>query len=403
MNILQITHRLPYPLIDGGKIGIYNFTKHYQAAGHAVHLICIAPQEEKSVNVTPLASITKSLRIFWKDTSNKKRALLMNTLFGTLPYNMHKYIHCDVERYIIDFCKKNPVDIVHVDHLHMSYYAKKIRERFPHIKIAIREHNVESIILERFYQAQTNWLFRKIFKEQYIRLKNYEKMMLQLFDAILAITPEDAKRIHALNEKLATRTHVIPAGVELKKIQLNERKQTYGILHMAAMDWLPNQEGLRWFIKEVLPHVISELPMVQLFVVGKNTPDSFYKYSGKNIKVLGFVEEIDPILQQSNIAVVPLFTGGGMRIKILNYLADGIPVVSTTIGAEGISVRDKEHILLADSAEEFAKCVINLIKNDGLQKQLIVNGRNLVEKQYSWESIIKKTMDIFKGLSELKS
>jgi polysaccharide biosynthesis protein PslH len=400
MNILQLTHRLPYPLVDGGKIGIYNFTKHYHNAGHAVNLICIAPQEERAEDLTALTAITSTMKVFWKDTRNKKIALLGNTFFSSLPYNMEKYIFSDVERYILEFCGKYGVDVVHVDHLHMSYYAQKIRERFPRIKLAIREHNVESTILERYYRSQKKSILKWVFKMQYIRLKKYEKSFLPIFDAILAITPEDAERIRLFDEKLTAKTYVIPAGTDCNSIHPVDCSANNGILHLAAMDWLPNQEGLKWFIKDVFPIILKKQPSLQLFVVGKNTPQSFHKYEGKNIKVLGFVENTQQVVSQCMLAVVPLFAGGGMRIKILNYLAQGIPVVSTTIGAEGISVKDKEHVLLANSAEKFAACVLDVFHDETLRRKLILNGRKLVEKYYSWESVITETIAIFDKLRQ---
>ena len=398
MNILQLTHRLPYPLIDGGKIGIFNFTKFYNQLGNKVHLICIGPNEERSVSLGELELRAETVKVFYKDLRNKKAALIKNLLSSPRSYNIKKYEFLDVKNYVLEFLRNTDIDVVHVDHLHIAYYAREIKNEFPQIPIAIREHNVEYKILERFYQNQKNPLLRSIFKIQCERLKKYERSALRTFDAILAITPEDSQRIQNLDPQLKGKIYVIPAGVDVQNTAIVDTSKGRNILHMAAMDWLPNQEGLLWFIRDILPGVVEKNPGIKLWVVGKNTPDSFKKYENENIKVLGFVENADEVMGQCRLAIVPLSAGGGMRVKILNYLAAGMPVVSTSIGAEGINVKHGEHILIADTAEQFVRSVEQLLTDDQLRETLARNGRQLIEKEYAWESIVGKTLKIFDQL-----
>jgi glycosyltransferase involved in cell wall biosynthesis len=399
MHILQLTHRLPYPPTDGGKIGIFNFTKYFSSKEHRVSLIAIAPDVERNINIKSLNNLTADSQIFYKDVRNKKLGLLENTFFSSSPYSMAKYRFKDVEEYILDFIRNNKIDIVHIDHLHMAYYGRSIKNEFPALPVTIREHNVEYVILERLYLAERNRLYKALFKRQYERLKEYEKNILPVFDKILAITEEDRQRLIALDRRLGPKVEVIPAGVDLNEFEsIDNDHAARNLLSIASMDWIPNQQGLVWFIENVMPELVRRNPAITLYIIGKNTPDWFHRYESENVKVLGFVEDISPWLKKSSVAVIPLFAGGGMRVKILNYLAWGIPTVSTSIGAEGINVADGENIFLADSADDFAIKIMNLLDNVDRWQQIRGNGRKLVENCYTWDAIIDRTLDIYRRL-----
>ncbi|MED3778586.1 glycosyltransferase family 4 protein [Geobacillus stearothermophilus] len=400
MKILQITHRSPFPPMDGGKIGIFSFTKYFNQYGHEVYLFSICSDKERDLNYGDLDFNNIKFYPFYKNIANKVLFLLLNSLLNrSLPYNMEKYIYKDVWFTIFNFLKENKVDIVHVDHLHMAYYGRKIKENFPDLPVVLREHNVEHTILQRVAENEKNYLKKLIFMIQANRLRKYEINIINAFDKILAITNNDYNRLlpYVHPDKLA----IVPAGVNLDEFSfqnIDHSMPTKKLVSISSMDWLPNQDGLVWFIEKVMPILLNQIPNLELIIAGKGTPEWFYKFQNDHIKVLGFVEDVSELIRNSHVAIVPLFAGGGMRVKILNYMAWGIPVVSTSIGAEGINLENGREIRIADSPQEFADNIVELLSDYTIWSSQRELAFQKVRKLYSWEAIVTNTLKIYNDL-----
>ena len=402
MKILQISHRLPFPLIDGGKKGIYGFTSgfHQHPAVKWNGLISIAPDDERNVDLTTLQNSTDMLSVHYKHTKNRIMDLARNSLLSKLPYTMEKYIFADVLKTILDTIRQQRVDLVHFDHLHTAYYAMKVRESFPDVKIVLREHNVESTILERLAQTSKNPANRAVYALQAKRLQTYEADHLARFDLVLPITDVDTSRVCSLTPTAQVLT--LPAGSDVPERQLRQvksDKDVLTVLHIAAMDWIPNQDGLRWFLREVLPLLEKAVALpFKLHVVGKNMPKEFLDFRHPLVVVHGFVDDLTPLLKEADLAVVPLHVGGGMRVKILDYMANGIPVVSTSVGAEGITGGDTPFILIGDGVEGFASATANLLSNPTLREQLRNRAFDEAKSRYTWAAIVDRLVAIYADL-----
>ncbi|ABQ27344.1 glycosyltransferase [Geotalea uraniireducens] len=399
MQILVLTHRLPYPPIDGGKIVLFNFLKQFSSKGCNVLLQSIIPEEESNCETSELASLVNSFKFISKDVKNKKYRLALNTLFSNLPYNMAKYIYPDMLESILQALTQSSIDLVHVEHLHMAHYGVQIKKHFPHIPVVLRQHNAEHTILTRYADSLRNPLLKHVMEIQAQRLKEYEKRTIGIFDRILAITEEDRHRFIDLDPSVEERVHVAPAGVDISTISTVQREPSAtDIVSIAAMDWIPNQQGIVWFLEEVLPLVLKESPKTKFYIIGKNTPEWLQRYRSETVQVLGFVDDPLPYLRKSRVAVVPLHVGGGMRVKILNYFAWGIPVVSTPVGAEGIFVKDGTDILIGGDPLSFARCVLTVLRDDEVSARLVAGGRELVESKYSWEKIVGNVLSGYENL-----
>lgn len=399
-KILQLTHRLPFPPNDGGRIGIFNFTKHYFLLGFKVDLLCIARLDEINVSVERLKEITNLLDVFYRDVNNKPISLLINTFFSTYPYTMQKYFFEDVWKKIKELLEKEVYLFVHLDHLHMAYYGRMIKENFPHVNVFIREHNVEYTILQRLAVSESNWIKKIMFNLQANRLKEYEEKMLPLFEGVLAITNEDAVRISQVVS--SNKVCVIPAGVDLEQfplLSIDMNTTVKRIVSLSSMDWIPNQQGIIWFIEQVLPVILVQQPDVVFVVAGRGTPDWMRKYQSKNVEIYGFIEDANKFLSACHVAVVPLFSGGGMRVKILNYLAWGIPTVSTTIGAEGLGFSEKS-IAIADDPKQFAEHVLMLLKSKPRWEEQRLTAHSEVKNQYAWSSVVHKALEFCSKVSK---
>lgn len=395
MKILQITPRVPYPLNDGGRIGIFNITKYLALRGHKITLVSLwepgtsLSEQEKNVLNEYCAPF-----FIEKNTKTTLTGFLKNQ-FENLPYNIKKYHSEQIYNKIKAIANEIKPDIIHIDHLHMAWYGIRLKKELG-IPCILREHNVESTIMERFYKSQSNVVKKFLLGIQHSKLYRYESNTTKLFERCIMITPVDEARIKFMNP--AVKTAVIPAGVDTVSLQPKEDHLTINgrIIQVGSMEWLPNIQGMHWFLKYVYPLVKRKVKESELWIVGKINPKDkkiFSQYD--DVRVTGFVDDIDKIMENSQVYIVPLLTGGGMRIKILEAMAYGKAIVSTSVGAEGIEVENGRDILIEDDPYKFAEAIVKLITNSAERKKLGFNARNLVEKKYSWPAIAKKFEEVY--------
>jgi len=398
MKIFQLTPRLPYPLNDGGKISIFNLTKYISLRGHKITLLSIESNQKKDLQVN-IQALEKwcDVKVVYKDTKTKLWGLFLN-LFFRIPYTISKYHSEKVKNTVKEILLKKKFDIVHIDSLHMSYYGEFIKREF-RLPVVLREQNTETTIMERFYKNQKNPFIKLYAYLQWKKLYKYEAKICEIFDKCLMITKEDEKRIKSMNPKV--KTCVIPAGVDVSYFHpLRMEKEPFSLVFVGSMEWPPNADGVLWFYSKIWPEVRKIFPKVKFYVVGHNPPIEVRKLEkkDKNIIVTGFVEDIRTYVAKSLLYVVPLRIGGGMRLKILEAMAIKKPIISTSIGAEGIEVTNGKDIIIADNGKNFAKEVIRLLKDKNYRDRIAENGRKLVEEKYRWEYIIEKLEEEYIGV-----
>ena len=397
MKILQLAPRLPYPPDEGGKIGIFNITKYLALRGH--HITLVFPVYHHTQLPTELTKYCTPLPIVL-DTRTKIRGLLRNILMD-VPYTIAKYHSPKIINTLDELLKKEEFDLAHVDHLHMAYYGLYLKQKFG-LPTVLREHNVETIIMERFYKNQTNFLFKLYAYLQYCKLRRYESHICGQFDRCLMITKEDERRLHTMNS--LAKTVVVSAGVDTEYFHPMEeiKEEPYSLVSVASLDWLPNVEGILWFYNKIWPVVKKKVPKAKLYLIGKNPPSKIRALEREGVIVTGFIEDVREYIAKAAVFLVPLRIGGGMRIKILNALAMGKAVISTSIGAEGIDVTDGRDIYLADTAEEFAQKIIELLNDEDKRRRIGKEGLKLVKEKYQWEHVAEQIEEEYKKILKEK-
>jgi glycosyltransferase involved in cell wall biosynthesis len=246
---------------------------------------------------------------------------------------------------------------------------------------------------------ETN-LFKSLFyQREFKKLKKQEISSWQKQDAVFATSRRDCDMIgKSVSE---TDTFVIPNGVNTDFFYPSNRNlQKNTLVFTGTMNYVPNEDAMLYFIKDILPLIRQEIPDIQLYVVGNNPPERLRKLSSGHVTVTGFVDDVRPYIHQAPVYVVPLRMGGGTRLKILESLATKTPVVSTKIGAEGIDVTDGEDILLEEDPESFAAAVITLLKNKKKRKKIARKGYELVKQKYDWKVIGSKIERAYQQLQE---
>jgi sugar transferase (PEP-CTERM/EpsH1 system associated) len=398
MTILQLTTKIPYPLNDGGKIGVYNITKHLALLGHQVTLAAFTSGDGEDAGDLPRYTRLETMVHDRKNTSlGAFRALGLPT-----PYTVGKYHTESMTRRIDRLLQDSSYDLIHVDHLHMAEYAVRAKEKFG-IPIFLREHNFETAIWERFSSATRNPVLKWFGKIQLEKMRRYEPLMAEKFNCCLMATREDETKLRDASSRV--KTVVVPAGVDLTYFEPQSRnsEETNSLLFLGSLEWLPNQESFFWFYEEIFPRILSRIPSARLYVVGKNPSRKLRRLSGSNVDIVGSVDDIRPFMERAAVCVVPLRIGSGIRIKILEMLAMRKAVVTTSIGCEGIEVENGRHLVVADGEDAFAEETCRLLRDGELRRSLGESGRSLVCEHYQWEKVVQKLVSVYEEtLREIK-
>ncbi len=384
LKILQLSPRLPFPLTEGGNIGIYNITRQLRRRGAEIYFAAVSDRQDE-VSVAALKNLCSSVFVA---PLTKKYGLktAAKNIFSAVPVNIEKYHSRKNLEQIVRFTSGEGIDLVHVDHLHMAYYGLAIGRALK-VPVVLREHNLELKIMERFAATSPNMFHRRYAGLQLAKFKKYEPAVCAQFNKCIMITEEDRKRLLTFRHDI--KTAVIPAGVDTEFFSPEDSLgEDDTIAYVGSLDWLPNVDGLAWFVQEVLPIVVKSRPSVRFYVYGKNPSRDVFKLSdGRNVIVKGFVDDVREVFRKARLMVVPLRAGSGIRIKILEAMAAGKAIVATSIGREGIKCETEKNIMVADGANEFAGKVLRLLGDRELCVSIGRQAARLASTEYSWERI----------------
>lgn len=394
VRILQVAPQVPYPPEDGGKVGIYNITKHLAERGHRITLFGF--DRSPGADYSPLRRYCELVPVRHSTRNSALRAAL--NLFSDIPYNISKYRSRKLLDQLMEFTRDNTVDVVHVDHLHMAEYGVALKRRVG-LPIVLREHNVESVIVERFAETAANPLVRSYARRQHGRILRYEAAMAGEFDACCPITPDDAGKLRAMSPR--ARLTVVPGGVDSSYFAPVDAARVVpgSIVFFGALDWLPNRDAVGWFLDEVFPLVLASVPSAMLTIVGKNAPPDIARRAGPNCVIRGYVDDLREEIQRHAVSIAPFRIGGGMRLKIIESFAMGVPVVSTAIGCEGIEARHGEHLLVGDTPESFAGHLAGLLADPSAGRRLGTNALRLATERYRWERVAEMLEEVYLGVA----
>ncbi len=385
---------MPYPLTDGGAIGIFNITKSLAELGHEITLVTF-PLDDEAETREAVAAISKYAKVEMVSKPLPARwKVLLRTLFRGA-YPIERRMMPEMFGLLRKILGRQQFDVVHVDHAHMGKYGIWIKEEYG-LPIVLREHNFESLIYERFAKTEPNPVKRLIAKIHGWRLKREETRFLKNFDAVAAITNEDAELMRRTVPEAIIK--VIPAGVDTEYFRPSDQLEDPNqVLWIGSLAWDPNYDAVRYFLTSIFPLILSSKPELKFDVIGMES-ERVRKYAarfGGQVRLLGRVPDVRDYLARSAVLVVPLRIGGGMRLKLLDFFAAGKPVVASTIAAEGNLAQNAIHALIRDEAASFAGGVLELTSNEALRGRLGHAARDLVMREYSWEKIGKDMAELY--------
>ncbi len=394
MRILQIATMIPYPPTDGGKLSIFGLIKNLSEKGHEIDFICYQKDSDYESSLRSLQKYCYPHILNFKTDNNIWGAI--KNLFSPIPYNTSKYISNLMLTYVDELLKKKEFDVIQVNHLHLGWLATYLK-RITSVPIIIRPQNFETAIMQRYFGKVGNPILKLFSWLQFRKLLKYEPHIYSQFDLCIMISAND---LLLLKKYPFVNAIQIPAGVNEKLLDI-ERKPIirHSIAHIGHTDWYPNYDSLNWFITEIFPIVLKKYPDTVLYIYGGGNTKNFQIPINlkNNIQLKGFVDDLWNELSEIEVSVVPLRIGGGIRIKILELLASGNIIVSTTVGKEGISVENEKHLFIADTPTTFAEQIFKIFEGFDTSS-LISNGRKFIRENYIWTKITREFENVYYNL-----
>ncbi|UQD53492.1 hypothetical protein C0971_16795 [Bacillus methanolicus] len=397
-RILFLTTLLPFPLDNGGKIKTYN-TIEALSRNYDIDLVCYVNKKEDLVYLENIKNIVKDVQVVQKNmirSTSTKNFLIdyFKSLIRVYPYSINKFYTSELEIKIINKLKEENYKYIYIDHLPMMVY----QHLFPKNKLVLDQHNVESLIFKRFIETESNFIKKALGLLEFIKLKRFEIKSLKFAQQIICLSENDKEVFKGFGVK-EEKLNVIPIHLKLNKKYEYQKKEKdkLKILFLGSMSWYPNQNGIRWFMENVWFNLNQN--DYEMYIVGSNPPNYIQKYhNGQNVFVTGYVDDVDEYIRQCDVSVVPLFVGSGQRVKIIESFAKGIPVISTSIGAEGLIYEKNKSIIIADNAKQFIESLNMLKKDTNKLIELSENGKKLFYKHYSFENLPHKLTDVLNKL-----
>lgn len=394
MRILQLANKFPFPLKDGGAIATFNLTKSFSKLGNDVTLLAMnTSKHHYDLKYLP-AEIKKSAKFIAVGVNNNISAVsAFFSLLKNESYNVQRFISEKYNDKLIELLHEQEFDLIQLEGLYLSPYVETIRS-FSHAKISMRAHNVEHLIWQHIAKNEKNTAKKFYLKILSKQLKKYELRRLNKYDFLIPISNEDEKKFKELGCEIPM--HVCPASFDEEIVKPDKSKEGYpSVFFIGALDWIPNVEGLNWFIESVWRKITGSYPEIKFHIAGRNCPEELKRRKETNMIVHGEVENANDFMNSKSIMVVPLFSGSGMRVKIIEAMALGKTIVSTSIGAEGIDCEDEKNILIADDEKKFAENIFKCAGNKPFSETIGNNAMKFAHQNFSAEQTTKTLLNFY--------
>lgn len=377
MKILDITSRLPYPLIDGARICMYQLVQGLAAHGHDVHVVAL---DEEMFDPGPLTGFAQVHVLRLNHAPRIVGALA--TLANRHPYTQLKRERAEAYALLDRLHEAERFDMVIADQAHIAQYGAYMKRRYglPYI---LRCHNIESEIYRRHISTERNPFMRWYVTLQAERWERFEAEQMQAADACVAITKRDEGAIARMAPGVPVLT--VPAAVDLCAFPYHDpdEREENSMIMLGNMAWPPNRNSVLWFANEILPLILERRPDAVCYIVGDNPPVDELPPASENLRIEGRVPSIAPYYERVAVGLIPLNVGGGMRVKMVEMMSSGMPIVSTGQGAEGNEAVPGEHYLRGDTPGEFADAVVRLLDERSLRESVARAARQFVANTYS--------------------
>jgi glycosyltransferase involved in cell wall biosynthesis len=433
MKILFLTQIIPFPPDAGPKVKTWHVLRHLADRGYDITLVSFVREEEEKF-VENMRAVCSDLYTVPIQRSRLADIFYwLRSLISQRPFLIERDDISAMRSLVQKLLENESFDVIHADQLTMAQFVtteNSTSDNTAYIETIdgsmewkkLGDLNVQTATPKRIFDAHNaTWTVMRRMKEmahfflnpfltrETKLLKLYEGMIVHTFDHTLAVSNVDYaaleeaeanyRRIIGSDDHYPTRIHIIPIAVDASGYQ---RATPYtsctNILAIGSLHYPPNADGIIWFVREVFPQIRKQIPAAKLIVIGKSPPSKLVSLAdsmSEAISVAGYVPDLQPYLDSSQVMVVPVRAGGGMRVRILEGLAWGIPMVTTSIGLEGIDAVPGQDILVANDKYGFAEAVSSLLKSESLRNQISENGLKVVHERYDWQIVMRELDNVY--------
>jgi glycosyltransferase involved in cell wall biosynthesis len=398
MRVLLLTQILPYPPDAGPRVKTWHVLQHLAQRGHRITIVSFVRPEERAHLPAVMAHCDRVVAVPLRRSRLADGWHLLRSRLTGRPFLL---IRDDLSRMrgAVEAClSAGDWDVVHADQLTMTQFVLSPKGAGLHPYRIFDAHNATWTILNRMARGSAPAV-RAVLGWEAQRIRAYEGRVVRTFEHTLAVSEADRRDLLAAAADGGwvpeeDRISVVPIAVDTEGVTPVKRSpRGPDILTLGTLHYAPNAEGVRWFLQHVFPRILAEIPEARLTIVGRNPPRDFLRLARQRpdrLNVAGYVPDLTQHLQQAAVVVVPVLSGSGMRVRILEAMARGMPIVTTNVGREGIDARPGEDMLVEDSPEGFAAQVVNVLRDPALQARLAKGGRRLAEARYDRRVVLKE-------------
>lgn len=397
MKALILTNRVPFPPNSGYPIVVYNTIKGLLKLEIEVTLFSINTTKHW-VDVDDIYDPVFEQVNFYSyniDTEVNIWGAFFN-IFSNQSYNVSRFYDEEAAKLLENILREQEFDIIQFEGLFVVPYLDVVKENSK-AKLIYRAHNIEFDVWERLAAGEQFRPRRKYLEFLSRRLKVYETEQINRFHQVFAISNPDRQNI--LKMGCQTRLDVFPVAIDFEKYHVDEKKTSFPTLfHLGAMDWRPNKEGLEWFLDEVWPDIETLSSELRFYIAGKNMQKQFFDYDSDNLIVEGEIFDAVEFMNSKAIMIVPLLSGSGMRVKIIEGMAMQKCIIATTMAAEGINCKHGKDIMIADTPDEFYRAILQCITQPNKWREIGQHARKTVERDHEINANAKRMLAIYEVL-----
>lgn len=393
MKILMLTPYLPYPLMSGGQTRSFNLIKNLSRK-HEITLFSLIKDEKEKENVSELLKYCKKVSVFNRSKSPWTVRNILLTGFGLYPFLVIRNLSSEEKVAIKKELSENKYDLIHAETFYVMPHIPKTL-----VPILLVEQTIEYLVYKHFVEKQSPRLLRPLLGLDILKLKYWETHFWKQARKVVAMSDSDRKEMNKLASGLSI--DIVPNGIDINHFSKKERDigGAKKVLYVGNFTWLQNSEAVKILVNTVWPKIKREIPDAKLWVVGTHMSPEIKSLASVDIEVTEGLEDIRDAYRKASVLIAPIKGPGGTRLKILEAMASALPVATTSVGAEGLGVKDGREALIRDGMEDLAKAAIDILKDVSMAKSLGERGRNFVEKNYTWDDSAQKLDRIYKEVT----
>jgi polysaccharide biosynthesis protein PslH len=387
MKILQFCNKVPYPVIDGGTAAMHQLSQLMLKGEHQVKILAVCTHKSTAPDLDNYTGYRNSFQpeYIFLDTQVHFFAAFLN-LFSSKSYNIERFDAKQLHSRLTEVLANEQPDVIILESLFVAPYISTIRKHSK-AKIILRAHNVEHQVWERFAENEKNPIKKRYLQLLAKRLKAFEFSILNKVDGIAAISQTD---FEFFRKNSSAPVEFIPFGVNEITNESIEVFNSNRLYFLGAMDWRPNREAAEWLVRHVVSHLATELKGVELTLAGTQMPEQLLALKHPQVRVMGKVDAPEKFIAAFGVLIAPLFSGGGLKIKVIEAMAQGKLVITTPIGIEGIGAIPGTHYLLCTTPTEFIQAILRCKTNQKEVQHIAKAGQNFIQNEFGLSSVSRK-------------